>query len=138
MSKMMGHRPWRRVLVMLALVAALILPVTAGAGWTVYQDREYIPPATTETEDLQAGPIYVTIPAGALPQGGLLRAKVKMADDGSFEAVFSPDVQFATNIIIDFGPNVHVVYYWEDGTPILQELVDGKLVTDHFSRYSGW
>lgn len=133
-----AQRGWRRLLVLIALVAMLILPVATAAGTAVYTDREYIPPATTETEDLQVGPIYVTIPAGALPQGGLLRAKVKVDDSGAFEAVFSPDVQFATDIIIDFGPNVSVVYYWENGVPIPQELVDGKLFTDHFSRYSGW
>lgn len=133
-----AQRGWQRLLVLIALVAMLILPVATAAGTAVYTDREYIPPATTETEDLQVGPIYVTIPAGALPQGGLLRAKVKVDDSGAFEAVFSPDVRFATNIIIDFGPNVSVVYYWENGVPIPQELVDGKLFTDHFSRYSGW
>lgn len=137
MQKIALRGGWR-LLVLIALVVALVLPITTAAGTAVYTDREYIPPATAETEDLQVGPIYVTIPAGALPQGGLLRAKVKVDDSGAFEAVFSPDVQFATNIIIDFGPNVSVVYYWENGVPIPQELVDGKLFTNHFSRYSGW
>lgn len=132
------RNPITQVLIVLLVMMALILPTAAAAGKKVYQDKEYIAPNTTEMEDLSAGPVYVTIPAGALPEGGKLSAKVKIDSDGSFEADFKPDTQFATDIVIDFGPNVTVVYYWDDGVPVLMELVNGKLITDHFSRYSGW
>ncbi len=127
-----------RVMILVLVVATLLVPVTAYAGNTVYKDYEYVPAGTTEAVILEAGFVTVTIPAGALPQGGGVAAKVKLDDDGTFSAVFGPDQTFATSIIVDFGPDVEIVYYYSDAGPVLVNLVDGKLITNHFSRYSGW
>ncbi|MCD6519827.1 MAG: hypothetical protein J7M05_07895 [Anaerolineae bacterium] len=133
------------ILLIAVLVGILAFPLSASAGrFKVERGFMFVPPNATTSYHLQVGKISVTIPPGALPRGGPVILTVISRRGGQFLADFRPDYQFAKPVLMDFG-TAPVVYYWEHGqrVPIQTSDLDGdgevgEILSDHFSRYSGW
>ncbi len=142
MFKQMGFKA--RLWALLLVVSLLIFPASASAGRTVVQKGSmFVPPAATETYTLTVGRVSVSIPPGAMPEGGRILLQVRNKD-GWFQAKFSPDREFQVPVIMDFG-EAEVVYYHEgrEIVPIVTEDLDGdgavgEIASMHFSRYSGF
>jgi hypothetical protein len=141
-----NRRFFTRIVLLLVVLASLVLPLTASAGnSSTRTGAMFVPPNATRDYRLQVGQFGVTIPTGAMPKGGLVILRVTTQRDGSFEVDFYPEMQFAKQVIMDFGPKTQIVYYHDDEqlVPIPTSDVDGdgqggEILSWHFSRYSGW
>ena len=138
------HRIALRVLSLLLILGALLVPLTASAGaYDKEKGSMVVPAGTTEEYRLEVGGISVTIPVGAMPEGGKVMLQVKSTADGEFCADFLPNLTFAQPVMMDFG-TTEVVYVGQgqDWTDIQTSDLDGdgavgEILSDHFSRYSG-
>ena len=133
-----------RVLSLLLVVSALLVPMTASAGdWDKEKGSMDVPAGATEEYRLEVAGISVTIPVGAMPEGGKVMLQVKSSSDGEFVADFLPNPDFAQAVMMDFG-TAEVVYLGQ-GRNLAQIWTSdldgdgavGEILSDHFSRYSG-
>jgi len=134
---------------MLLILGTLLAPVTAFAdkgksGWYNETGHVMVPEDASEEIVLAVGPVSVTLPPGAMPEGGPVILHVKWTDDGAFRADFHPDREFDVPVLIDFGTAETVVYSGPGGSEVIptQDLDGdgevGEIYSDHFSRFSGW
>ncbi len=122
------------------VVSALLLPLTASAGrFTRERGFMFVPANATIPYTLTVGQVSVTIPPGAMPQGGPVILFVVTSADGWFMAEFLPERAFAQPVLMDFGSvRDETVYYHDGGALVPLRTQGGKLWSPHFSRYSGW
>ena len=125
---------------LLLLVAALAMPMTASAGPPrVERDSAKVFVQPDEGATLEAGGIVVTIPEGAMPEGGQVVMHVRWIDGVWFRLDLLPHRQFDEFVKIDFGPfGAAEIYFDGPGGLVRIYPVGGVYETDHFSRYSGW
>jgi len=98
-----------------------------------------VPADATVPYTLTVGEISITIPVGAMPDGGPISLFVTSSPDGWFMAEFLPDRQFVTPVLMDFGSVQGETVYYHDGDNLVPlRTQGGKLWSPHFSRYSGW
>lgn len=127
------------------LVGVLAMPMAASAAKSsCTMGFMMVPARATQDYTLTVGDVSVTVPARALPKGGLVMIHLTTDADGRFRADFLPERKFAGPVLIKFG-SAEVVYYHYRNTlqPIATSDIDsdgevGEVWMDHFSRYSGW
>ena len=135
----MSHHRRVKMLVSILFIAALLaLPGMASAGsFSVAHAKQFLAPG--EGTVLVAGPVTLTVPEGALPDGGLVGMHVKWEQGGWLELNLVPEQSFPVPITLSFSEfGDAAIYYLNHGEPELIEVIDGSYSTDHFSRYSGW
>ncbi|OGO05340.1 MAG: hypothetical protein A2Y60_04110 [Chloroflexi bacterium RBG_13_54_9] len=138
-------RTFVSILLVLLVVSALVLPMTASAGrFTREQGFMRVPRGATEAYTLTVGEVSVTIPPGALPKGGPVILIVTTGPRGQFLANFGPSYRFQAPVMMEFG-DAEVVYYHYGNAQIPLYTGDldgdgdsGEIESEHFSRYSGW
>lgn len=127
------------VLAIMLVLVTLALPMTASAGGAFQgYGSMYVPAGTTQSHTLIVGRVSVTIPPGAMPEGGYVSLSVLETPSGRFKADFLPDREFAVPVIMDYDTAPWVEFQAKKGGPQLIWTTDGKVESTHFSRYSGW
>ena len=135
----MWHLRQARALALLVFIMAiLVLPGMASArGFSLAHSQQFLDPG--EGIVLEAGPVTLTVPEGAVPDGGQVGMHVKWEQGEWIELNLVPEQTFAVPVTLDFSEfGDATIYYLDHGQLVLMEIVDGSLTTDHFSRYSGW
>lgn len=127
------------VLAIMLVVMTLALPMTASAGGAFHgYGSLYVPAGTTESHTLIVGRVSVTVPPGAMPEGGYVSLSVLETPSGRFKADFLPDRDFDKPVIMDYQTAPWVEFQAKRGGPQRIWTTDGKIESQHFSRYSGW
>lgn len=138
---MKAHKRLLLTIVSLILVlSALALPAVASAGGVEhYQDRVRVPANSSQDYTLEVDGVTITVPGGALPDGGQIKAHLKVKDD-EFTLQLSPEQDFHESITIDLGPDYASDAIVSDsrGETVIINPVDGVFQVDHCSRYSGY
>jgi hypothetical protein len=138
------RRLFLSLLAVAVLVATMLLPMTASAGrFTRETDWMWVPANLAQPKTLSVDGISVTIPVGAMPDGGIVILRVlREPAKGWFQADFLPDRTFAVPVLMDFGDVYELNYMSPDGpepiVPRSPRLVRARFLSPHFSRYSGW
>jgi hypothetical protein len=104
------------------VLAILVLPTAASAG---YLHKEsgwmWVPAHFSSPRVLSVDGISVSVPPGAIPDGGLV---------------------VLTSVTMDFGDVYELNYLGPDGAvpivPHSEVRVHARFLSQHFSRYSGW
>jgi len=104
----------------------------------------FVPRNSTQDHTLTVGRVSVTVPAGALPQGGPVVLHVATDSEGRFRADFLPNYSFARPVLMKFGAAPFIYYHTGhdciriDTADIDGDGEGGEVWMGHFSRYSGW
>lgn len=126
------------LIALMLVVAMLALPMTASAEGAFHGRATLDVPADLESPvTLTVGRISVTIPPGAMPEGGTISLRVVETPSGRFVAEFLPDLDFEVAVTMDYATAPWVDYMTKKG-PQRMWTENGKIQSYHFSRYSGW
>jgi hypothetical protein len=126
------------------VLAILVLPTAASAG---YLHKEsgwmWVPAHFSSPRVLSVDGISVSVPPGAIPDGGLVvLTVVRDPHTGWFQVDFLPDREFPVSVTMDFGDVYELNYLGPDGAvpivPHSEVRVHARFLSQHFSRYSGW
>jgi hypothetical protein len=136
----MNRRLLLTLLAIMLVLGALFVPMSAYADRSLREHGSmFVPANATEPYTLTVGGIGVTIPVGALPKGGIIILFVVEDSDGAFIVDFLPEREFPIAVEMDFGSvRDEVVYFHNQGSLVPLRTNNGKLLSTHFSRYSGW
>ncbi len=142
---MLRNNKFSRIVLTLLVVVMLAAPFAASAGsrgtaWGLM----IVWPHSSRAYTLNVNGFAVTVPSGALPNGGIIIERVTVKGNGEFSVEFYPDYRFSEDVIMDFR-SAETVYYHSDSGLIAIPTYDldnngevGEFFSEHFSRYSGW
>lgn len=126
------------VFAIILVVATLALPMAASAGGALQaRGSMLVLPGTQQSHTLTVGRISVTVPPGAMPEGGIVSLRVVETPNGRFIAEFLPDREFDVPVTMDYDTAPWVDYHAKSGLERIW-TANGKIQSWHFSRYSGW